>query len=282
MNTPPIPKWAPRLARLYSADIRRLEAVHADRISPGAATWEQAIRELFQCVGKAGPRKGSRLLGQVAKYLDSVAHEQRAYIVLGGIGERRNATLVLATFSVGNHPDAALREEGLNVLVHILQCARSGSRCLAGVPVAFIAGHALKRLFERGYDITENIHATSAFSYVAVLGFVVHYCERLADSGMHLRISDLLLAGGMHRFMRTCPNGRQHEERIFDVRTCLLVDELLGPARKSQLDQGEIAAAAVLGWFKEGDDVGERALAARIPFLPKRDSYPAQVAAARR
>ena len=115
-----------------------------------------------------------------------------------------------------------------------------------------------------------------------VLGFVVHYCERLADSGMHLRISDLLLAGGMHRFMRTCPNGRQHEERIFDVRTCLLVDELLGPARKSQLDQGEIAAAAVLGWFKEGDDVGERALAARIPFLPKRDSYPAQVAAARR
>jgi hypothetical protein len=42
MNT--IPKWGPSLARLYSVNIRQLEARHAAALVPGAATWETAIR----------------------------------------------------------------------------------------------------------------------------------------------------------------------------------------------------------------------------------------------
>ena len=33
-----IPKWGPRLARLYSEDIRKLEAKHAGKLSPGTCT----------------------------------------------------------------------------------------------------------------------------------------------------------------------------------------------------------------------------------------------------
>jgi hypothetical protein len=52
-----IPKWGPRLARLYSEDIRKLEAKHAGRLSPGASTWEQSIESLSKRVVEAGPRK---------------------------------------------------------------------------------------------------------------------------------------------------------------------------------------------------------------------------------
>ena len=38
-----IPKWGPRLARLYSEDIRKLESKHAGQLSPGTCTWEQSI-----------------------------------------------------------------------------------------------------------------------------------------------------------------------------------------------------------------------------------------------
>ena len=45
-----IPKWGPRLARLYSADVKRLEVKHAGQLSPGTCTWEQAVESLYKRV----------------------------------------------------------------------------------------------------------------------------------------------------------------------------------------------------------------------------------------
>jgi hypothetical protein len=36
----PIPKWGPRLARLYSADVHRQEKLHANQLMPGTTSWE--------------------------------------------------------------------------------------------------------------------------------------------------------------------------------------------------------------------------------------------------
>ena len=76
------PKWGPRLARLYSADVRRLEAIHADRLSPGAKTWEQAVELLFQRMVKAGPVKGAKLVQRVADYLGSIDKDARCHLLI--------------------------------------------------------------------------------------------------------------------------------------------------------------------------------------------------------
>ena len=205
MNT--IPKRGPRLA--HSEDLRKLEAKHAGHLSPGTSTWETSIESLFKRVVEAGPRKGARLLERAAGYLGSVGFEERAFLVLASGGTSRNAHLVLATFSVGNHPDGAVREEGLNILLHIIHCSRSKPSCGVGIPVAFVSRHALNRIYERGDDITENSHVSSALAFITVLGFLAHRCERLADSGLYMRFSGLLAAGALHRFRRILPERTQ-------------------------------------------------------------------------
>jgi hypothetical protein len=71
MDTIPNLKWAPRLARLYSEEVRKLEALHADRLSPGTRTWADSVEALFQRMAKVGPVKGSRLLQKAIDYLDA-------------------------------------------------------------------------------------------------------------------------------------------------------------------------------------------------------------------
>ena len=55
----------------------------------------------------------------------------------------------------------------------------------------------------------------------------------------------------------------------------------LGVSKQAQLEQGRIAAEIVAEWLLAFDDpdLDERALAARIPYLPRReDTYPVMAA----
>jgi hypothetical protein len=226
-----VPKWGPRLARLYSADVRRLEALHADRLSPGAKTWEQAVELLFQRMVKAGPVKGAKLVKKVSDYLSSIDKDARCHILIALQCRSRTAFLMFATFAYGNHPNPAVREEGLSIELHFIHCSRSHPSRAVGILVAYISKHAMSRLYERGHDITENIHATGAFAFIGVLGYLTHRSPKHIDGGMHMVFSDLLAVGALHRFTRTYRNGKQVEETVYDVRTVLLVDEL-GPRRQ--------------------------------------------------
>ena len=50
-------RYPPRLARLYSADVKRLEALHAGRLSPGVTTWSEAVEALYgACMQPGQPR----------------------------------------------------------------------------------------------------------------------------------------------------------------------------------------------------------------------------------
>ena len=121
-----IPRWGPRLARLYSEDVRKLEARHAAGLSPRATTWEQAIEALYNKMSDAGPVKGAKLVGRAIDYLRSIDKDDRAYFMLAHWCGSRAALLVLASFSYGPHPDPRVQEEGLGIELHILQCSRSG------------------------------------------------------------------------------------------------------------------------------------------------------------
>ena len=128
---------------------------------------------------------------------------------------------MFATFSTGNHPNPAVKEEGLSIELHVLRCSRSHPSRAVGIPVAYISKHAMNRLYERGHDITENSHATGAFAFIGVLGYLTHHSAKHVDGGMHMAFSDLLMVGTLHRFMKTYRNGKQVEETIYDVRTVL-------------------------------------------------------------
>jgi hypothetical protein len=273
MNT--IPKWGPRLARLYSEDVRKLEAIHADRLSPGTKTWNEAVVALYHRMSDIGPVKGTKLLMKAAAYLNALGRDERAHLMLSCGGGKRNSHLSFATFSYGNHPDARVREEGLTLSIHVVHCSRAEPRCASGIPVTFISKHAISRLYERGHDISENSHATSVFAFLGVLGFLTHHDSKHLGGGLHLRFSSVLAAGGLHRFAKANANGRVLDECVYDVRTVLAVDEL-SPSKAAMLEQGQIAAGVVLEWFKGGDDLDEGELAQRIPSLPRHDSYSAR------
>jgi hypothetical protein len=272
-------RYPPRLARLYSADVKRLEALHAGRLSPGVTTWSEAVEALYGRVHAAGPAKGARLIRQAADYLCGTGRDERIHLVLtAGTASNRNAHLMFFTFSIGPHPDPVVEEDGLTISMHIIQCARSRPVWSSGVPVAYISRHAIKRLYERNHEIVENVDASSLFAFVGTLGYLVHSCDRHRDGGLHMLFDDTLMAGGQHRFTKVYPGGHAFEERFFDVRTVLLADEI-GPHRQCQLEQGDIATAAVLGWFRDADGLATAELAELIPCLPRReDHYPLRAA----
>lgn len=269
-------RWPPRLARLYSADVKRLEAKHAGKLSPGATTWEDAVKQLYKRVHEAGPRKGARIIGQAADYLGSVYENEGAHFMVANRSGSRAALLVFATFVGGDHPDLRVKEQGITITLHIIQCGRSLPRCVTGVPVAYISSHALKRLCERADDVVEPGDAAYAVVYAGILGYLVHRSPKHQDGGLSLRISDTLLVGSLHRFEKLWHNGHTLEEIVLDIRTVLDINEL-GDSQVALLKQGQIASEVVAAWIK--NDVPERELASRIPALPRReDSYPARTA----
>jgi hypothetical protein len=278
---PPTRVWPPRLARLYSEDVRKLEALHADRLSPGASTWEGAVEALFKRMVEIGPVKGTKLVKKAIDYLNGVDKDARRHLLIASQCRSRNAFMLFATFSYGRHPDPkVVKEEGLSIEIHLLHCSRSHPTHAVGIPVAYISRHAMNRLYERGHDITDNARATSVFAFVGVLGFLTHRSKKHVDGGMHMVFSDLLMAGSLHCFTKICDSGRQFEETIFDVRTVLLVDNL-GDSQWALLEQGRTAAAAVVAWFRDSEgDLDEKQLAEAIPRLERReDVYPLRAAA---
>jgi hypothetical protein len=230
-------------------------------------------------VHAVGPVKGAKLVGKAVDYLCGVGSDEIAHFMVTEWRGRRSAVMMVATFSYGEHPDQRVDEEGLSIKLHVLKCGRSQSRCAAGIPVAFISRHALNRLYERGHDICENIHAVSVFARIGALGYLTHWSEPHAGGGLSLLFSDLLMVGASHRCTRTGNSGRVFNEVFFDVRTVLLADEA-GAGAQAQLEQGRAAAAVVEEWYvaHDFDDIDEKSWAQRIPCLPRReDHYPLKV-----
>ena len=167
----------------------------------------------------------------------------------------------------------------MNIELHIVMCARSRPRHVAGVPVVYVSKHAVGRLFERGFDISDNRDATSAFAFAAVLGYLTHRSPKHINGGMSLAFSDTLMVGAVDGFKKTWPHGKTLDEAVFDIRSVLEIDRL-GDGKYALLEQGRTAAETVITSFKDEDEVGEAQLGDLIPALPRReDSYPARLTA---
>jgi hypothetical protein len=100
-----IPTESRIFANRFLRDIRRLEALHAGKISPGATDWRDAMEAVYIRMGRAGkPDKQVAIIGKVADYLHDVAAEDRIHLTVAKTARKRSAILCMATFSAGLHP----------------------------------------------------------------------------------------------------------------------------------------------------------------------------------
>jgi len=256
----------------YYRDIRRLEKLHAGRISPGTHTWETAINALYKRLAHGqSPIKRAIELTRVIDYLDGITPEERAHFIFIGSRGKRSASLVFATFNAGMHPYKRINEEGLSVVQHLIYCQRNGTvETRTNFDLAYVSLHAMRRLHERGHKLTA-VHATGVFGYIGLLGFMTRNIDGRVNSQLNLHFGDTLITGSLRRGYVFSPDGEHHQARTFyDVRTALPADEVRDPA---QLEQGRIAAHVVTDWFAgERDPHQIEALVKQIPFLPQREN----------
>ena len=269
----PLPTESRIFANRYRRELKRREAVLAHYISPGQTQWTEAMLDLFDRIGKVGsPAKRAVEIRKIAEYLNSHAvSDDSAHFVLDATCKPRSAGLDLATMSAGYNPFLGVNEEGVNIVHHWLYSRRNGeAMMMAEINLAFVSAHALGRLHERGVDLTNN-RTTGVLACLGVLGMLTRASAKHITGGLCLRYRDTLICGSLKHAMKPVAPGRETNGTLLDVRTALDANDVTNQA---MLEQGTIAAHAVMTWLKNRE--GEQELAEQIPFMPRREDYTTQ------
>jgi hypothetical protein len=254
-----IPTESRIFADRYLREVRRREALHAARISPGTNAWRDALPALYARMAQSGsPTRQAAILRKATTHLISDKPEDCPHIMIGHSGASRSAFLCFATFSAGLHPLIGVAEEGINITQHLIRCDRNGSASLiSDLNLAYISKHAIARLHGRELDLTGD-GATGVFAFIGVLGYLTKNSEKHIAGELCLHFGDTLVVG------------RTTNGTLYDVRTALPADEV---SNQAMLEQGRIASHVVASWFADPPD-DDRTIADQIPFLPRRaDDY---------
>jgi hypothetical protein len=257
-------------ANQYLREARRLEALHANHMAPGTATWCDALKQLFKRIDRVGsPLKQVKILQSVTAYLDGVADKEAIHIgILNRAPTKRSASLVFMTFSADEHPFLGVKENGLVVSRRALLVSRCGIYIQAERALAYASWHAVARLYDRGYRLTAGCVFT-IFGFFGALGLLVGSSEKHVNSKVCLRFNDVLAVGVVRHAITINPYKDEPCVMGFlDVRTILTVDQLY-PDQQPMLEQGEIAYEATREWLRTRDIKQVPTLAERIPFLPR-------------
>jgi len=256
-------------------ELRKREALHSNRLSPGTKNWTDAMLNVFDEVGNMGnPIKRAKRIREIANYLNLAIDtaDGFAHFVLDTGGSNRSAGLILATLGVGEHPIQGVTEDGVNILHHFITSRRGGTvRACADLNLAYISKHALARMHERGLDMDTD-GTTGVLSCIGVIGILMRHSKAHADSGMALRFDDTLIVGSLKNAVKDLGAGKGVECALFDVRTALPADEVKD---YRQVEQGRLATLAVNEWLSNRSLATPLLdkLAASIPVLPRREDY---------
>ena len=264
-----IPTESRIFADRYCREVRRLEALHAGHISPGAKTWREAVQALYDCMGTvASPIKQAAMVGKATAYLTNVRPEDCAHLMIAKSHASRSALLCFATFNAGRHPLVGVEEEGINIMQHLIECDRNGhSRLICDVDLAYVSKHAIGRLHERECDLSRD-KVTCALAIIGALGYLTKANQKHIAGAISLRLGGVLVVGALKHSRQYAEDGRQINGTFYDVRTVLAADEV---SNLDLLEQGAIAARVAISWFTDPPDTPDsiRTLADEIPFLPR-------------
>ena len=162
--------WPPRLARLYSEDVRRLEALHAGRLSPGARLGSKRSRHCSRRLVEVGPAKGTKLVTKTIDYLSGVDSDGAASSWSRTLPSRNRDSCCLPPSA---RPSPGPKGDQGGRVVHrtsLLQCSRSHPSYTVGVPVAYISRHAMTGSTNAVTTSPITADATSVFAFIGVLG----------------------------------------------------------------------------------------------------------------
>lgn len=256
----PIPTESRIFADRTCREIRRLEQLYAGTLSPGMASWADALDHLFHHLD-GSPIKRVAQLHQIVDKLGTTAPEQRTHVVFAhGAGARR-ALLCLATFSVDASPFIAVKQHGVKIIRHLLHSSRAGAS-IDSRSIAFVPWHALARLHQRSDNLTDP---NAALAAVAVLAQLVGRSSKHCEGALHLSFDDVVLAGSIK--IGASPGDVATSQPILDIRTALAIDQVKADA----LEQGRVAVAEVMAWLADEQRPANNDAADRIPFLPRRE-----------
>lgn len=269
----PLPTASRIFVEQYCRAVRANEAHNAARLSPGTKTWVDALQALYTRMLKVGsPVKRATMLRKAIDHVDSLKPDDGVPIRFFSHAASRSASLCLATFSAGMHPLQGVDEEGVRIVLHMLDCERNGSVDLRyGIDLAYVCKHAIGRLHERGFDLTKG-QATGVLAFAGILGHLTRHSAKHFRGELCLHFGDTLLVGSLKhagKLLHTHTGTRKIDGTFYDIRTALPADEV---RNQDMLEQGRIAAHAVARWFcSERTEELERELAEMIPFLPRRE-----------
>ena len=266
---------APTVSRIfadrYRREATRLERLHCNHLSPGTATWGDALEAMEKRMGKLdGPIKRTAAIKAAGKYLRETQKGSMHYM-LGSYGTKRSSVMSFATINFGAHPLLGVSEDGVSIMKHTTACRRDGSGWTsANRSLGYISRHAVQRLHERGGDLTIE-RATKMFTCIGMLGHLFWESESIKhiEGTMSIQIEDLLATGALRHAV-----GMEGHSRnscvFFEVRTFLPVSELEN--RPAMVEQGRTAMEALYRWADGDRDPSKiSALIDRIPVLPGRD-----------
>jgi hypothetical protein len=265
----------PTLSRIFAdrnlRELRRLEALHAGHIAPGARTWREALSALYDRLGRAGgPKQQTAILRSTIDYLDSIPNEDCCHIMIAACSRSRSATLYFATLSAGQHPFRGASEEGVNIMAHAIHSQRDGtSSGFSDVDIAYVSKHAIGRLHEREHVSDDNLRGV--LGYIGVLGHLTRHSEKHITGQLCLYLGDALVVGSLKHGPQYAENdlggGHAINGTFLDIRTVLPADEV---RNQDWIEQGLIAGHVVKSWFTDRPDDDSK-LADAIPFLPRRE-----------
>ena len=206
-----IPTESRIFADRYFRDARRLEALHAGRISPGTKTWRDALPALFERMRKSGsPARQTDILRKATAYLNSVKPEDTAHIMIAHSSASRSAFLTFATFRAGLHPLIGVDEDGIHITQHLIRCERRGkSSLISDINLAYASKHAIGRLHEREYDDLTSGGATGGLAFIGVLGYLTKDSEKHVAGELCLHFGDTLVVGSLKHSRKYADNGRE-------------------------------------------------------------------------
>jgi hypothetical protein len=264
----PIPTESRIFAARYARETKRLEQVHAQRLHPGAKTWQTGLRGMCNAIPMdQSPKKAALVLKNAMAYLNGVPADDRTYFMLGQYNcAKRSAHLQFATISTGSHLLRGIDEEGFSIMAHMVAVRRNGSaQMISNIPLAQVSLHTVSRLHQRAAGEMTNDWATVTLSLVGALGHVLNYADHLANGQLALNFNGALVVGSLHPV-----TDGTHGGMLFNVRTVLPADEVKNQAL---LDQGAVCSHVVSAWIENKDQRDIEKLVAKIPFVPARDDY---------
>jgi hypothetical protein len=264
----PTPTESRIFATRYEREARRLERLHAEKISPGTIKWVDAMQAVYDRMIRAGsPIKQAVILSRVIDYVSNIKKEEKISFRLGDYSTKRTAALSLATIEFDRHPLTGPNEDGVCLLKFSIVVPRNGSTHFSTDALAYISRHAIERMHERRNRPLTKERATEMFTAIAALGLMASY--RPEHDAMCLPLDDVLAVGQMRCVAGPeNRNGRRVYGMLYEVRTMLPIDEL--DPSDGRLKQGRIALTAVTDWAMNNRKDPE-GYASKIPILAARD-----------